>query len=220
MWWDWSKAGQKTDDGKPIVRKDEWGKPSYDTMKGEFRWEKNVKPEYAWFNGVILNTMVTDKIDPGAVVKLTQLDADRSDPKARIYPFKVHRGKQPYDKVNQTTVFPKLFCKPGSGAYWADYDWQKAIQTAMDYADIPFSGEYDWVETEYVFPITHMVGPKENALTCTQCHARQGRMANLAGFYIPGRAASRPLNVFGWASVAIALLAVLPHGTVRMIRRK
>jgi octaheme c-type cytochrome (tetrathionate reductase family) len=219
MWWDWSKAGKKKD-GKPFVTKDEYGKPNYHTKKGEFRWEKNVKPEYAWFNGVILNTMVTDKIDPSGVVKLTKLDADRGDPNARIYPFKVHRGKQPYDKINQTMAFPKLFGKKGSGAYWAEYDWKKSIQAGMDYAEVPYSGEFDWVETEYLFQITHMVAPKEKALACTECHGKEGRLADLAGFYMPGRDASRLLNVIGWGSVLVALVGVLLHGTVRMIRRK
>ena len=117
-------------------------------------------------------------------------------------------------------VIPKLFGKKGSGAYWAEYDWKKAIQAAMDYSQVPFSGEYDWVETEYQFQITHMVAPKEKALACTECHSKEGRMANLAGFYMPGRDASRSLNVIGWGSVLVALISVLLHGTVRMIRRK
>ena len=219
MWWDWSKAG-KLKDGKPMVVKGDLGKPIYHTKKGEFRWEKNVKPEYAWFNGVILNTMVTDKIDPSGAVKLNDLEADRNDPNARIYPFKVHRGKQPYDKINQTMVIPKLFGKKGSGSYWSEYDWKKAITAAMDYVGVPFSGEYDWVETEYRFQITHMVAPKDQALTCTECHDQEGRLANLAGFYMPGRDSSRPLNVIGWGAVIIAVIAVLLHGTGRLIRRR
>ena len=113
-----------------------------------------------------------------------------------------------------------MFGKKGSGSYWSEYDWKKAITAAMDYAGVPFSGEYDWVETEYKFQITHMVAPKDQALTCTECHDQEGRLANLAGFYMPGRDASRPLNAIGWGALIIAVVAVLLHGTGRLIRRK
>ncbi|MBW2065626.1 MAG: hypothetical protein JRJ03_11955 [Deltaproteobacteria bacterium] len=205
MWWDWSQAGKKTEDGKVMVKKVN-GRPVYHTKKGAFRWEKNVRPEYYWFNGVIKNVLLTDKIDPAKVVKLNFPEGSYEDPKARIYPFKVHRGKQPYDKVNKTMVVPKLFGPKGSGSYWTEYDWKKAITAGMAYAGLPFSGEYDYVETEYVFQTTHMVAPKEDALSCRECHSKAGRLANLNGFYMPGRDSHGALNVIGWAAVMIALL--------------
>lgn len=219
MWWDWSKAGDRSEGGKPIVKKKD-GRPVYDGMKGEFRWEKNVNPEYRWFNGVIKNVLLTDKIDPGQVVKLNDPEGAYDDSNARIYPFKVHRGKQPYDKVHKTMVVPKLFGPKGSGAYWSEYDWKTAISKGMAYNNLPFSGEYDFVETEYVFQTTHMVAPKENALACTECHSENGRLASLAGFYMPGRDASSTLNVIGWAAVIVALMAVLFHGAGRLMSRK
>jgi len=44
-----------------------------------------------------------------------------------------------------------------------------------------------FVDTDYHFPITHMVAPAEKALECQDCHSKDGRMAKIAGFYIPGR---------------------------------
>lgn len=46
-WWDWSTAGKKRRD----VHLDEFGMPDYDVMKGDFAWEKDVVPEYMWYNG-------------------------------------------------------------------------------------------------------------------------------------------------------------------------
>jgi len=38
------------------------------------------------------------------------------------------------------------------------------------------------------WPVNHMVSPKEQAVKCVECHTREnGRLANLTGFYIPGR---------------------------------
>ncbi|MEW6666234.1 MAG: tetrathionate reductase family octaheme c-type cytochrome [Thermodesulfobacteriota bacterium] len=218
MMWDWSKAGNRNE-GKPIKKMQD-GRPVYDGMKGEFRWEKNVKPEYFWYNGVLRNVLLTDKIDPGQVVKLNYTEGNYSDPNSRIYPFKVHRGKQPYDKVHKTMVAPKLFGPKGSGSYWSEYDWKTSITKGMEYLNLPFSGEYDFVETEYVFQTTHMVAPKEKSLACTECHSKNGRLANLAGFYLPGRDGNKALNIIGWTAVIASILGVMGHGAGRLVSRK
>jgi octaheme c-type cytochrome (tetrathionate reductase family) len=219
MMWDWSKAGERNQEGKPIKKMKD-GRPVYDGMKGEFRWEKNVKPEYFWYNGIVRNVLLTDKIDPAQVTRLNYPVGNYNDPDSRIYPFKVHRGKQPYDRENKTMVVPKLFGPKGSGSYWSDYDWKTAITKGMEYAGLPFSGEFDFAPTEYVFQTTHMVAPKEKALSCTECHATGGRLAGLTGFYMPGRDGNRALTVIGWGAVMVALIAVLGHGAGRVVSRK
>ena len=218
MSWDWSKAGERKE-GKPIKKMQD-GRPVYDGMKGEFRWAKNVKPEYYWYNGTVRNVLFTDKIDPGKTVKLNYPEGSHDDPKARIYPFKVHEGKTPYDKVHKTMVLPKLFGPKGSGSYWSEYDWKTAIAKGMEYIGLPFSGEYDFVKTEYMFQTTHMVAPKEKSLACAECHSRNGRLADLAGFYMPGRDGSQALNFIGWGCVLAAVLGVLGHGTGRYVSRR
>jgi hypothetical protein len=90
----------------------------------------------------------------------------------------------------------------------------------MEYAGLPFSGEFDFTETQYMFQTTHMVTPKEKSLSCKECHTANGRLANLAGFYMPGRDSNRALNVVGWGSVIVALIVVLGHGTARVVSRK
>ena len=212
MGWDWSTAGDKRE-GKPYTEKGPYGKASYHTKKGDFVWEKNVKPEYHWFNGSIESITAEETIDPDGVVAINGPAGNPEDPNSRIFPFKVHRGKQPYDTVNKTLLIPHLFGKKGSDAYWANYDWQRALKSGMAKAGLEFSGEYDFVETSYVFPITHMVAPKENTVACTECHARAGgRLANLTGVYMPGRDISKLINIGGWALVLASLFGVLVHG--------
>nr|WP_084539334.1 tetrathionate reductase family octaheme c-type cytochrome [Halodesulfovibrio marinisediminis] len=217
MYWDWSTAGKKKD-GKPYKVMGPHDKASYMTKKGSFVWEKNVQPEYFWYNGKMDYLLVTDKIDPNEVVKVNSVEGDMNDPDSRITPFKVHRGKQPYDAGNMTMAIPHLFGKD-KGAYWKGYDWNKSLEAGMAAANVPYSGEYGFVGTEYHYPITHMVAPKEKTLACDSCHARNGRLTKLAGFYMPGRNSSGVVDFIGWFAVIAALIGVVVHGVMRIISK-
>ena len=218
MFWDWSQAGLRDDTGKPVVRMKD-GRAVYDGMKGSFVWERNVVPEYFWFNGKLQYTLLPDKIDPSGTVSINRVTGSPDDVNSRIYPFKVHRGRQPYDVRNNTLVAPHLFGKDDA-AYWKTYDWGKAIRAGMDYAGVPYSGEYGFVDTSYLYQTTHMVAPKENALSCNECHVRGGRLEKIRGVYIPGRDSATGMNLLGWGGVFAASLGVIGHGTLRFVRRK
>ena len=94
------------------------------------------------------------------------------------------------------------------------------VNRGMEYTGLPFSGEFDFAQTQYMFQTTHMVAPKEKSLSCTECHSGNGRLAKLGGFYMPGRDGNKALNVIGWGSVIVALIAVLGHGAGRLVSRK
>jgi octaheme c-type cytochrome (tetrathionate reductase family) len=216
MWWDWSTAGRKDQHGKPLVVKDPDGYPTYHFKKGSFRWEANVVPEYRWFNGEIAHATIGQKIDDSSVVPINKIGGRYEDPKSRIWPFKVMRGRQPYDSVNKVFATPHLFGKD-SDAYWKNFDWGKAIKAGMAETRQEFSGEYGFVETEYYWPITHMVAPKEEALACDACHSRNGRLAGLEGFYMPGRDRFEWLDTVGWVVVLGTLGGVSLHGLGRAV---
>ncbi|GAB7023506.1 hypothetical protein JCM12178A_20640 [Salidesulfovibrio brasiliensis] len=223
MSWDWSVAGQLRD-GKAKVKGPD-GKAVFVKKKGAFVWEQNVVPEYYWFDGTLDYVTVEDPIDPTGEVWLNRPNGSYDDPFSRIMPFKVHRGKTPYDKVNKVMVIPHLFPrnKEDKDAYWKSFDWQKAIKSGMKYAGQKYSGEYGFVDTAYVFPTTHMVAPREKALDCAQCHTKDGRLENLEGFYMPGRDSVELINAAGWTGVIGALVAVFIHGVMRFVaglRRK
>jgi hypothetical protein len=66
-----------------------------------------------------------------------------------------------------------------------------------------------------------MVAPKENVVGCVECHNRgDSRMANLAGFYMPGRDHWALLDGLGWLMVLGALGGVTLHGLGRVFSRK
>jgi len=213
VWWDWSQAGKKKD-GKPYDVKGPFDKPVYQSGRGETKWEKNVIPKYFWFNGSIQGVTAKDIIDPSKPVKLAWPVGDRSDKNARIFPFHVHQGKQPYDIENKTMAAPLL---SGEHGYWATFDWQDSIQRGADYLNLPFSGKIGFVETGYVFPSTHMVAPKEEALECNQCHTRpESRLANLTGFYMPGRDRVNVVDIAGWVIVLCSFGGIVLHALGRI----
>ena len=213
MLWDWSQAG-KTRDGKAYKTKDALGKDDYMTIKGQMQWAKNVKPEYFWYNGSIKSVSAKDPIDPSQTVKVSYPLGSADDPGSRISPFKVHRGKQPYDKVHKTLLTPLL---SGPDGYWKTLDWQRALGKGGAALGLPFSGEYDFVATTYVLPTTHMVAPKENVVACTECHVKaEGRLANLAGVYLPARDGVRAVDSIGWILVLGTLVGVCLHGLGRI----
>ncbi len=219
MSWDWSQSG-KLKDGKPYKEVGPLGKEDYLSIKGRMTWAKDVKPEYRWFNGSMQTLTVKDTIDPATRVEVSAPVGDQNDPRSRIFPFKVHQGKQPYDKVHKTLLAPLLSGKEG---YWATLDWPSALAKGQAALGVPFSGEYDFVESSYYLPTTHMVAPKQNVVGCIECHARtNGRLANITEIYLPGRDRLNLLDALGWVAVLGALLGVTLHGLVRVFtgRRK
>ncbi len=89
----------------------------------------------------------------------------------------------------------------------------------MREAGEPYSGKIGFVETKMFWPITHMVAPKEESLTCDECHSRNGRLAALAGFYLPGRDKSDWLDTLGWIMILLTLAGTIIHAAIRMASR-
>ena len=212
--WDWSTAGRMADDGKVLSVHAEDGTEVYNSKKGDFVWEEWFRPEYAWFNGTVRYTLVGDPIDPDGTVAINRIEGGPRDPTARIWPFKVMRGKQPYDSGNKTLVAVKT---TGPTGYWSIFDWPTAIGEGMEAVGQPYSGEYGFVETTMHWPIAHMVAPASEALACNDCHKRNGLLTELSGFYMPGRDSYEWLTRLGWIGAALTLIGVLIHMALRVV---
>jgi hypothetical protein len=48
----------------------------------------------------------------------------------------------------------------GPDGYWTTLDWNHALTVGNATLDIPFSGEFDFVDTTYVFPHHPYGGPQ------------------------------------------------------------
>ena len=219
--WDWRTAG-KTKDGEGYKEKNYTQgngihRATYKSIKGSFEYGENLVPHYAWFDGQMVYTTIDTTLDPSqGAVKINSFNGSADDPDSRIWPFKKMHTIQPYDKGNNTLVYMHLWGDDDE-AYWGNYDFGKAIAAGMKKNGIPYSGEYGFVETYSFWPITHMVAPKEDALTCDECHAKEGRLAELKGFYMPGRDSNRWLDLVGLLLVGGVLVGALGHGLIRVI---
>jgi octaheme c-type cytochrome (tetrathionate reductase family) len=217
--WDWSQATIMGPDGKPTSSKDSAGRRKFDSKKGAWVWDSYVIPEYRWYNGVSTYKVIGDKIDPSKTVQINDVGGSPNDPDSRIWPTKVHRGKQPYDKVNNYLTVQHTAGEDDT-ALWHNFDWQKAIGTGMKAAGLKYSGEYGFVNTEMTWPITHMVAPKHDALSCAQCHSNNGRMKGIEGVYMPSRDSNRLVDFVGWTLVVLSLIGIMIHGGLRIYTGK
>jgi octaheme c-type cytochrome (tetrathionate reductase family) len=162
--WDWSTAGQDTSERDPH---------HYLKEKGSFVYAARVVPEYYWYTGRMERYLKGDPLDPDRVLDINRPIGRIGDPKAQIWPFKVHRGKQPYDKELKHLLVPKTY---GEGGYWTAFDWPLALRLGSAAAQIPFNGDFGFVATRMFWPLSHMVPPAAAALGCHDCHDEGGRL--------------------------------------------
>ncbi len=224
--WDWRTAG-KLKDGEGFYLKNYTQgngvhRKTYKSIKGDFVYGENLKPLYAWFDGTMRYTTIDTKFDPAKKpISINSFKGSYEDPKSRIWPFKRMHTIQPYDKGNNTLVYMHLW-GDDDAAFWGNYDMAKAIAYGMKEAGKPYSGEYGFIDTYSYWPITHMVAPKDEALKCGHCHSKNGRLAKLAGFYMPGRDGWWWLDLLGWLAIFGAIGVSIAHAIARYIlcRRK
>ncbi len=217
MSWKWSDAGNLKE-GQPFHLDDSLGNHSYLSIKGTFEWRKNVKPEYIWFNGTAGHYILGDVIDT-IPVQMNTLFGWHDDPNSKIIPVKVHRGDQIYDSKRNILIQPKLYsAEKGDSAFWMDFDWNKAAAAGMKRIGMEYSGEYGFVNTEMYWPVNHMVSPKSETVSCAECHTRNdGRLANLKGFYVPGRDHNATLDKLSILVLLLSIGGIIIHATARVI---
>jgi len=162
--WDWSKAGDLSRREDPH---------QYLRIKGEFVYDHDIVPEYAWFDKTVERYLVGDPIDPAGVTHLNRPRGDISNPAAKIWPFKVHRALQPFDSKRNVLLTPIL---SGEGGFWHEFDWKKALTLGAKASGLEFSGEFGFARTIMAWPLSHMVEPARNALACQDCHGERGRL--------------------------------------------
>jgi octaheme c-type cytochrome (tetrathionate reductase family) len=162
--WDWSKAGD-------MDRPEEDHK--YKRTKGEFVYQTNVIPEYAWFNMSMGRYLLGDGIDPSEVTDMNRPIGNVADKNSRIWPFKVQRSIQHYDKEFKHLLTPVT---AGPGGYWSEFNWDKALRLGAAATGLEYSGEYGFTRTRMFWPLSHMVVSKGESLMCQDCHGKKGRL--------------------------------------------
>jgi len=215
--WDWSTAG-KLKNGEEFEQDDSLGNHTYLSIKGSFTWGRNLTPDYVWFNGTAAHYLIGDKVDTTKPILLNKFNGDYSDPNAQIIPVKIHRAKQIYDLKYNQLIEPKLFsAKKGDGGYWKDFNWDTACKVGMENIGKKYSGHHCFVSTQMYWTLNHMVAPGEKSVSCIECHSSDGRLKNLAGFYLPGRDENSMVKIIGIGAIIISLIGVFVHALLRII---
>jgi octaheme c-type cytochrome (tetrathionate reductase family) len=180
--WDWSKAGDPNREEDPH---------HYLKIKGEFVYGQDIVPEYMWFNRSVDRYLLGDAIDSTRVTDINRPRGDIHDPGAKIWPFKVHRALQPFDRKYNVLMPPVT---GGEGGYWKTFDWDQSMRLGARASAIEYSGSYGFAKTAMYWPLSHMVSPKEEALQCNDCHGENSRMDWVALGYEgdPVRTGGRP----------------------------
>lgn len=85
MTWKWSDAG-KLRNGQPYEENDDENYHTYLSTKGTFTWQRNVIPEYIWFNGTADHYFFGDTIRE-VPVKINILNGTPTDKQSKIIPL-------------------------------------------------------------------------------------------------------------------------------------
>jgi len=154
----------------------DWSTPKYDPEGDRYTatitLEKDVTPVYAWFNGrtrAQLPKRAASLLADGRVGMMVP-EGSRQDPGAKIFAFKLHRGRMPMldDKKWIVPILVEHF--------FADGDIDAAVKKAAEEAYGIEDARYTWVDTVRYMGLFHSVPPKERALECLQCHGASGRL--------------------------------------------
>lgn len=154
----------------------DWSQPVRDPETGKYKayitLASDVVPVYGWFNGTTRVQLLGESIRTNAAGQVVMADpqGSRKDPKARIYPFKLHRGKLPL-------LDGKKWLSPiAVDEFFATGNLDEAVQRSAKTTYGLDHVTYTWVEAVRYMGIFHGVPPKEKALDCLDCHSPKGRL--------------------------------------------
>ena len=153
----------------------DWSKLEYlkdaDKYESEIKFEKNVIPVYAWWNG---KSFIHDPEKSVEIVQGTVTMAGScggiKDPNSRIYAYKLHKSKLPVDPETKKLI------PVATDIAFLEGNIDKAIKEGAKRAYNKELKKYEFVEAERYMGIFHGVAPKEKALKCNDCHSEKGRI--------------------------------------------
>lgn len=149
--------------------------------------QTNVIPQYKFSNGTSYFYKFGDPIDSPESHVISEPVGDISDPAAKIYPVKFHAGVMAYD-LEQLRLIPV-----SARVLWSTGDVDAAIRQGAASVGWSLEGEYDYVNTERYMPVFHEVAPKEQALSCNECHEGKRMDFNALGYTPKAQRNGRPL---------------------------
>jgi len=141
--------------------------------------QSNVTPVYRFNNGTSwiyeFGTAVT--YGSNGLVTMAEPLGNRAD--SKIYPFKRHQARLPFDSESQRILPMKL------GILFSTGNVNQAIQQGAADVGWPLNNGISFVDVERYMGISHEVSPKAEALDCDACHGNTNRLDFSALGYDP-----------------------------------
>lgn len=154
----------------------DWSTPKYnpeaDKYTATITLEKDVRPVYAWYNGTTRAQLLGEparRLADGSVGIMVPQGA-RRDPNARIYAFKLHRGRLPL-LTGRNWLIPITV-----EHFFADGKIDPAVKNAAEEIYGIENANYTWTPTSRYMGIFHGVQPASHALRCLDCHSSPSRL--------------------------------------------
>jgi len=154
----------------------DWSTPAYNEAKDKhtatITFGRDVEPEIAWYNGTVWAQLPGMPITTGAdgVVGMVVPQGSRTDPEARLFAFKIHRGRMP------VLTEDRWLLPINVEEFFADGDIDGAVREAAHVLYGLEDIDYEWVDVERYMGIFHGVQPAATALRCLDCHGPDGRL--------------------------------------------
>ncbi len=151
----------------------------------------NITPTYRFWDGYSENYSLGDQafVDPATGAYPTSRPngsiLDRS-PATKLYPFKYKSASQPFiPRLQQLIALD-------TSVYFATGDLAAATRQGLVNMGLPGTEPWTMVKTDTMQLLTHEIGPKGAALTCSNCHGRTATQMNLRalGYTLKGAASS------------------------------
>ncbi len=154
----------------------DWSKPTYnaetDKYSATITLQKDVEPVYAWYNGFTRAQLPGEsatRLADGSVGIMTP-QGSREDVKAKIFAFKLHKGRLPLLTAKDWLIPITV------EHFFSNGQIDPAVKSAAKEIYGIDNANYTWVDTTRYMGIFHGVQPKEQALKCMDCHGPKGRM--------------------------------------------
>lgn len=166
------RDGSQPSKKKELVKKNQTRK-EVKTPMGYKVFEKDLKPDYTWYNGYHNRYLKGEPVDLSGITSLNPPVGSIKDPSAKITPYKIIHTRQAADARYGYLIIPHISGKDG---LFATQDWQLTAEKGMKAAGLKFSGKIAFPRTKMYWRLNHGVVPKEKALSCLDCHGPSGVM--------------------------------------------
>ena len=137
-------------------------------------------PTYKFFNGLSYFYQFGDPAIPGknGRVVMSAPEGSNREPGAKIYAFKHHIASQPVEPNNGRLLPLKI------GMFFQTGEIDAAVAAGAQGVQWSYNG-HEFTDTERFMGLFHEVAPKEDALSCSDCHDGGTRLDFVALGYTP-----------------------------------